>query len=275
MSTEARNPRSYNLDQLSAVEIVRLMNEEERVIFDALDKASEAIAIAAERVAGAFQAGGRTIIMGSGTSGRIAMMDAAEMPPTFGVEPDRFIALISGGNAAHGQAIEDAEDDEYAAITMLNDLQPDRNDVVIGLTASGRTPFAVAGVRHARQKGLWTCGIANSPMSLLLEVAEHPILLATGPEVLTGSTRLKAGTAQKLALNRISTAAMVLSGKVIENLMVDVKAKNQKLKERCARIVRDLSTVTYDEAWQLLEANEWSVRRVLRILGRTEVSAAT
>ena len=263
MNTESRNPRSYNLDKLSSREIVRLMNQEERAVTLALDAAEESIAIAAEHAAQSFQDGGRVIYIGSGTSGRVAMMDAAEMPPTFGLDSHHFVAIISGGDQAERRATEDAEDDEHAAIDKLNNLELTPTDIVIGVAASGRTPFVVAGVRHARQKGLWTCGIANTSKSVLLSVAEHPILLDTGPEILTGSTRLKAGTAQKLALNRISTASMVLSGKVIENLMVDVKANNQKLKERCARIVRDLSDATYDEAWELLKQHDWNVRKVL------------
>lgn len=248
---------------MSAREIVRLMNEEEQSVMRALKLAEDSLAKVAERVAQAFMNDGRVIYVGAGTSGRMAAMDAAEMPPTFGVDSDRFLTLVAGGTEAVSQSVEDAEDDEYAAIAALNDLRVSRKDVVIGVAASGRTPFVVAAVRHARQKGVWTCGIANNRLVPLLEAADLGILLDTGPEVLTGSTRLKAGTAQKLALNRISTAAMVLSGKVIENLMVDVKANNQKLKERCARIVTELTDKTYDEAWELLEASDWNIRTVL------------
>ncbi len=263
MGTEARNPRSYGLDKMNARELVRLMNEEEGIVMRALYGAEEALSIAIDHAAKAFQNGGRVIYVGSGTSGRIATADAAEMPPTFGLDPDCFVALVSGGSSAVGQAVEDAEDDPHAAIEGLNELRASRKDVVIGVAASGATPFVLGGLRHARQKGIWTCGIANNKGAPIFEVADHSILLDTGPEVLTGSTRLKAGTAQKMALNRISTGAMVLSGKVIENLMVDVKAKNAKLKDRCARIVKELAPVTYDEAWDLLEAHDWSIRRVL------------
>ena len=230
MATEAHNPRSYGLDQMSSKEIIALMNDEEAAVLRALKEAEEPLAIAAERVAVAFKAGGRIIYVGAGTSGRVAAADAAEMPPTFGVDADRFLALIAGGTSAGQTAIEDAEDDIHASITALNELGLTRKDVVIGIAASGSTPFVVSAVRHAQQKGVWTCGIANNRGSTLLEAADLGILLDTGPEVLTGSTRLKAGTSQKLALNRISTAAMVLSGKVIENLMVDVRAKNRNLK---------------------------------------------
>lgn len=266
MGTESRNPRSYGLDKMSSREIVRLMDEEEQFVLRALQAVEEPIAITAEKVAEAFQRGGRILYVGAGTSGRMATMDAAEMPPTFGIEPDRFIAVIAGGAQAGTTAIEDAEDDSHAGIVALNNLAVNPDDVVIGLAASGTTPFVVAAVRHARQKGVWTAGIANNAKSPLLEAADLGIFLNTGPEILTGSTRLKAGTSQKLALNRISTAAMVLSGKVVENLMIDVKAKNQKLKDRCARIVCELSTATRDEAYQLLEQKDWNIRRVLATL---------
>jgi N-acetylmuramic acid 6-phosphate etherase len=251
---------------MSAREIVRLMNEEEQAVMRALAAAEGAIAEAAEQAAAAFQRGGRIIYVGAGTSGRVATADAAEMPPTFGVDGNRFVALIAGGTAAGGTAIEDAEDNVHASITALNDLKLDRNDVLIGIAASGSTPFVVSAVRHARQKGVWTCGIANNRNAPLLESADLAIFLDTGPEILTGSTRLKAGTSQKLVLNRISTAAMVLSGKVVENLMIDVKAKNAKLKDRCARIVCDLAPITRDEAWDLLESNGWSIRKALDAL---------
>ena len=166
-------------------------------------------------------------------------------------------------------SIEDAEDDPHSAIVALNALKLNSRDVVIGVAASGMTAFVVAGVRHAREKGVWTCGIANNRGAPLLQEADHAVLLDTGPEVLTGSTRLKAGTAQKLALNRISTAAMVLSGKVVENLMVDVKANNRKLKERCARIVCELTTATFDEACTMLERHDWNIREVVVQLNRS------
>lgn len=265
MSTETRNPRSFGLDKMSAQEIVRLMNEEEMTVMRALQSAEAAIALAAEKAGEAYQRGGRVIYVGAGTSGRIASMDAAEMPPTFGIPGDRFVALHAGGNAAMGQAVEDAEDDPHAAIADLNALDANRSDVVIGIAASGRTPYVLGAIRHARAKGIWTCAVVNNRQSPLVDEADHAVVLETGPEVLTGSTRLKAGTAQKLVLNRISTIAMVLNGKVIENLMVDVKAKNHKLKERCVRIVRDLTNLTEDEAREQLESQAWNVRQVLDV----------
>lgn len=263
MSTESRNPRSFGLDKMSAREIVRLMDEEEHQVLRAVRHAADTIALVAERVSSIISAGGRIFYVGAGTSGRIALMDAAEMPPTFGTPADMFVAITAGGADAVAVAVETAEDDEHAAIVALNQHRVNRKDGVIGLTAGGRTPFVLAAIRHARQKGAWTCGIANNKGAPLLALADVSILLDTGPEILTGSTRLKAGTAQKLVLNRISTAAMVLQGKVIRNLMVDVHPGNSKLKERSVRIVRELTMLTEEEARAWLERHNWQIRSVI------------
>lgn len=251
---------------MTSEEIVRLMVEEEQAVNRAVSSATNHIAIAAERAAEAYQRGGRIIYVGAGTSGRIATMDAAEMVPTFGLANDRFVAIVAGGQSADSKAIEDAEDDEHAAVQDLNVIGLNRKDIVIALAASGRTPFVIAAAKHARQKGVWTCGIANNKKVPLFDAVDLPLLLDTGPELLTGSTRLKAATAQKLVLNAISTTAMVLSGKVVENLMVDVKANNQKLRERCVRILRDLTTVSESEAERVLAAHNWNIRQALSVL---------
>lgn len=254
---------------MSACEIVRLMNEEDYIVLRAMQAAEEKLALAAEKVAGTFKKGGRIVYVGAGTSGRIAALDAAEMEPTFGVEEGRFVALQAGGAHALARSIEDAEDDEYLAIRDINALELSRKDIVVGISASGRTPYVLAAVHHAKRKGIWTCGIANVRQSPLLEISSLAILLDTGPEVLTGSTRLKAGTSQKLVLNAISTAAMVLCGKVIENLMVDVLPKNSKLKARCVRILREVTTLTEEEALQCLEKHQWDVRAALAEVQKT------
>jgi N-acetylmuramic acid 6-phosphate etherase len=263
MNTESRNPRSTNLDKMSALEIVELMTDEESVVVDALRAASAGLALAATKAAEAFQHGARVIYVGAGTSGRIAVMDAAEMPPTFGIGPDRFVAVMAGGDSSERRAVEKAEDDPDAAGKELTKLGLNRSDVVIGVAASGRTPFVLGAIKHARSYNIWTCGIACNPGAPLIEAADLGILLDTGPEVLTGSTRLKAGTAQKLALNRISTVAMVLSGKVVSNLMVDVRASNEKLRERCVSIVCELTSLSESEARRALEKSDWSIRAVL------------
>ncbi|MCC6402617.1 MAG: N-acetylmuramic acid 6-phosphate etherase [Fimbriimonadaceae bacterium] len=275
MGTESRHPRSIGLDRMSAREIVRLMNEEDAAVLSAVSRAELGLARAAEAAARAYQAGGRVVYVGAGTSGRIATADAAEMPPTFGVPASKFVAIVAGGEAAGRTAVESAEDNGHLAIEELEEIGLARDDFVVCVAASGRTPFVVAAARHAKQKGVPTCGIANNRDSELLEAVDLPILLDTGPEVLTGSTRLKAGTSQKLALNAISTAAMVLSGKVIENLMVDVAAKNDKLKERCVRIVCELTTLHEDEARQLLESHAWNIRRVVAVVRATEPAATS
>lgn len=255
---------------MSAREIVRLMNEEDAAVLRAVSQAEAGLAQAAEAAARAYQAGGRVVYVGAGTSGRIATSDAAEMPPTFGIPATKFVAIVAGGEAAGKSAIESAEDDGHLAIEELERIGLGREDFVVCVAASGRTPFVVAAARHAVQKGVLTCGIANNREAEILEIVDLPILLDTGPEILTGSTRLKAGTSQKLALNAISTAAMVLSGKVIENLMVDVTAKNDKLKERCVRIVCELTTVHEDEAMRLLESHNWNIRRVVAVVRASE-----
>ena len=230
MGTEARNPRSIGLDKMTPQEIVRLMNEEEHQVIRAMKAAEPQLAEAIAQCAEVYNGGGRIVYVGAGTSGRVARMDAAEMPPTFGIDNTRFIALTAGGDEAASNAIEDAEDEVHSAMEGINKLGLGPGDALIALAASGRTPYVVAAAKHAGAKGVWTCGIANNPGAPLFDHVDLAILLETGPEVLTGSTRLKAGTSQKLALNTISTGTMVLAGKVVENLMIDVKAKNHKPK---------------------------------------------
>jgi N-acetylmuramic acid 6-phosphate etherase len=194
-------------------------------------------------------------------------MDAAEKPPTFGIGPDRFVAVMAGGGPSARQSVERAEDNPDAAEKELRRLGVNKGDIVIGIAASGRTPFVLGAIKLARSYNIWTCGIACNPGTPVIETADLGILLDTGPEVLTGSTRLKAGTAQKLALNRISTAAMVLSGKVVSNLMVDVKASNEKLKDRCVRIVHELTGMSEEDSRAALERHDWDIRAVLDAQG--------
>lgn len=266
--TEQRNTRSTALDRLSSAEIVALMNHEEVAALDAVNDAAPEISEAAEHVAATYLDGGRVLYLGAGTSGQIAVMDAAEIPATFGVDPNRFGALIVGP-AGVPAAITTSEDDEAAAPVALDASRFDNNDMVIGIAASGSTPFVVSGVGYARRLGCQTCGIANNPASPLLEAAALSIFLDTGPEVLTGSTRLKAGTAQKLALNRISTTAMVLAGRVTSNLMVELAPATAKLRDRCLRIVRELTGVEQDRAAELLEQAGWSIRAAVTAHNRT------
>jgi N-acetylmuramic acid 6-phosphate etherase len=262
--TEQRNPASRGLGEMPAAAVIRLMNQEEHRALTAVEQAAPLLARAAERISAVFSGGGRTVFLGSGTSGRIALQEAAELPPTFGVPPESFLVLTVGGPLMDPTAITRAEDDEQAAPQALRAMQIGLGDAVIGLAASGTTPFVRAGVQAASHAGAWTCGIAHNPGAPLLADGELGILLDTGPEVLTGSTRLKAGTAQKLALNRITTAAMVLAGRVADNHMIELTGSNAKLRARAIRIVMDLAALGEPEARQRLEAAGWSVRAVLQ-----------
>jgi N-acetylmuramic acid 6-phosphate etherase len=267
--TERRNPRTTRIDELTADRIVALMNEEEHDALRAVEAATTEISEASQRAAAAFAAGGRVVYLGAGTSGHIAAMDALEIAATFGVEPGRFRALIAAGGAASAR-VADSEDDPDAVVRALDEMQIGSPDMVIGVAASGSTPFVVAGVAHARARGAFTCGVANNPCTPLLGASDLPLLLDTGPEVITGSTRLKAGTAQKLALNRISTTAMVLAGRVISNLMVDVRPATDKLRARCVRIVQELVSVDEARARYRLERTDWSVRAALNLTDMDE-----
>lgn len=262
--TEQRNPASSQLGELPALDVVTLMNREEHCVLNAVKQATPLLALTAEKVASSFRIRGRTVFIGAGTSGRIALQEAAELPPTFGVSQDCFVVMAAGGELMGPTAITRSEDDMVAAPSALGRLRVGATDVVLGLAASGTTPFVRAGLQAAAHVGAWTCGIANNPDAPLLEDGDIGILLDTGPEILTGSTRLKAGTAQKLALNRITTAAMVLAGRVAGNHMVDLTGSNEKLRRRALRIVMDLTGLSESEAGERLEHADWSVRAALQ-----------
>ncbi|MFC1429673.1 N-acetylmuramic acid 6-phosphate etherase [Streptacidiphilus sp. N1-3] len=266
--TEQRNAASYHLDTLDSLGVVELMNREEQRALDAVGEASGQLATVAQRVADCVQAGGRVVLLGAGTSGRLALQEVAELPPTFGLSPEIFHVLAAGSAAMGPAVITNTEDDTEAAPTALAAQGIGPADVVIGLAASGTTPFVRSGIKAATQLGSWTCGIANNPGTPLLTDGNYGVLLDTGPEVLTGSTRLKAGTAQKLALNRITTAAMVVGGRVIENHMLDVTGSNAKLRLRALRIVSDVTGWDDSRVRTTLEQNAWSVRAALKGAGR-------
>jgi N-acetylmuramic acid 6-phosphate etherase len=254
-------------------EILRLMNAEDRKVPDAVEKAFPRIAEAVEILVEAWGAGGRWIYVGAGTSGRIAALDAAECPPTFGVPPGRVVALVAGGDTATTKAVENAEDDREVAKRDLESLSLRSKDVVIGLAASGSTPYVVSAVRHAAGAGCATIGISNNEGTKLSAEARVAVELPTGPEVLTGSTRLKAGTSQKLVLNMLSTAAFTRRGKTYENLMVDMQAKNEKLERRSRRIVSEAAGVSETEAEGLLVAADGSAKIAL-VMGKTGLTAS-
>lgn len=235
--TEQRNPRSMNIDQLSALEIVTLMNQEDRQVPLAIEAVLPQIAQAVETIVSAFQQGGRLIYLGAGTSGRLGVLDASECPPTFGVSDEMVKGIIAGGKFAIRYPVEGAEDNQSAAIDDLCAIKFSAQDVLVGIAASGRTPYVLSALNYAKQLGAITISIASNPHSAMAQIADIAIDTVVGAEILTGSSRLKSGTAQKLVLNMLTTASMILLGKCYENLMVDVQASNEKLKARAIRIV--------------------------------------
>ena len=235
--TEQRNPNSMNVDCLSALEIVQLMNEEDKQVPLAIEKCLPQIAQAVECIVAAFQQGGRLVYIGAGTSGRLGVLDASECPPTFGVSPEMVKGIIAGGERALRHPIEGAEDSKAQAVVDLQTIQFSSKDVLVGIAASGRTPYVIGALEYAKSLGSVTVSIASNPNSAMANIVDIAIDTVVGPEVLTGSSRLKSGTAQKLVLNMLTTASMILMGKCYQNLMVDVQASNEKLKARAIRIV--------------------------------------
>src|SRR6266404_3505133 len=239
--SEQRNGTSKNLDRMSTLEIVRLMNREDRKVAVAVGRELPAIARAVDAIVGAIRNGGRLIYAGAGSSGRMAVLDAAECPPTFGTSPKLVQALIAGGRRAVTGAVEGAEDSLANAERDLREVKLTRRDVVVGITASGATPYVLSALEYARKLGATTVAITVNPRTPVARLAKILIATEVGPEVLTGSTRLKAGTSQKMVLNMLSTAAMARLGHVYENLMIDVKASNQKVSDRIVRILAEAS----------------------------------
>jgi N-acetylmuramic acid 6-phosphate etherase len=266
--TEARNPSSVDLDALSSLEIVRLMNAEDARVPPAVAEVAEAIAGAIDVIADRLRSDGRLIYVGAGTSGRLGVLDATECPPTFNSPPGQVVGLIAGGRDALTRAVEGAEDHPEYAEADLRDIGFSAGDVLVGIATSGRTPYVVGALRYARSVGAPTIGLACVPDSELAAHADVMIAPLVGPEVLTGSTRLKAGTATKLVLNTLTTGSMVRLGKTFGNLMVDLRATNTKLKARTNRIVRYLLGVAADEADALLARCNGELKTAL-IVGRT------
>jgi N-acetylmuramic acid 6-phosphate etherase len=277
--TEQRNPRSENLEKMSARELVEVFVEEEKLVQDALRNATAALVGAIQIVTESLRNGGRLFYVGAGSSGRIGVLDASEIPPTFGAPPDLVQGVIAGGLTALYRSAEGAEDEESAGALALDERRIKSHDVVIGITASGRTPFVLGALARAKSLGaktvLLTCnptvaGVADSgrPRSTPAATENFDLLiaLAVGPELLTGSTRLKAGTATKVALNIISTGAMVALGKVRGNLMIDLHAGSTKLRDRAVRVLAELAQCDYESARNLLEANDWDLRATLEKL---------
>ena len=260
LMTEQVNDRSKDIETQSIGEILRYMNDENRKITDAIEQCIPEIEEVTAGVISAFEKGGRLIYLGAGTSGRLGVLDASECPPTFGVSPDMVVGLIAGGDYALRNAIEGAEDDETIAEEQLRALNLVKEDVVVGISASGRTPYVAAGLAYANKVGCFTGAISNSPDALISKVASVGIEAITGPEVVTGSTRMKAGTAQKIILNMITTTAMIQVGKIFKGYMVDVQPTNQKLKQRATNILAKVTNLPQEDARKVLEDNHFDLK---------------
>ena len=260
LMTEQVNDRSKDIETQSISEILRYMNDENKIITQAIEQCIPEIEKVTAGVVQAFEKGGRLIYLGAGTSGRLGVLDASECPPTFGVSPEMVVGIIAGGDYALRNAIEGAEDDETLAEAQLRDLDLVKEDVVIGISASGRTPYVAAGLSYANKVGCFTGAISNSPNALISQVASVGIEAITGPEVVTGSTRMKAGTAQKIILNMITTTAMIQVGKIFKGYMVDVQPTNQKLKQRASNILAKITDLSPEDARRVLEENDFDLK---------------
>ena len=275
--TEQRNPNSMHVDSLSALDIVQLMNDEDKQVPLAIEKCLPQIAQAVECIVAAFQQGGRLVYIGAGTSGRLGVLDASECPPTFGVSPEMVKGIIAGGERALRHPIEGAEDSKAQAVVDLQTIQFSSKDVLVGIAASGRTPYVIGALEYAKSLGSVTVSIASNPNSAMANIVDIAIDTVVGPEVLTGSSRLKSGTAQKLVLNMLTTASMILMGKCYQNLMVDVQASNEKLKARAIRIVMqatDCDKALAEETLKQADQNaKLAIMMILSGLDRAQAEA--
>lgn len=262
LNTEKRNPHTYNIDKMNTGEILGIINRENANVTLAVEKALPEIEIVCNAVTDAVKAGGRVFYLGSGTSGRLGICDAAECPPTFGVPYDMFNGIIAGGENCMVKAAENAEDNETAGIEELKKRGFGTKDVLIGISASGSAAFVISAVKYAKSIGAKAFSVTNNPETELGKIADTDICADTGPEVITGSTRMKAGTAQKIILNMISTASMVKCGYVYENMMINLKPTNKKLKKRMIGIVTEILSCSDETAENLLEKHNWNIRLV-------------
>ncbi|WP_290521294.1 N-acetylmuramic acid 6-phosphate etherase [Aggregatibacter sp. oral taxon 458] len=266
MLSEQRNPNTLHIDTLSPLEVVTLLNHEDKQVAFAVEKNLPQIAQAVEHIVAAFQAGGRLVYIGAGTSGRLGVLDASECPPTFGVPSSMVVGLIAGGETALRNAVEGAEDNREAGEQDLRHIHFSRKDVLVGIAASGRTPYVIGGLQYAKQLGATTISLVSNPNAVMSDIADITITTAVGPEALTGSSRLKSGTAQKMVLNMLTTAAMIRLGKCYQNLMVDVQATNQKLKARAIRIVMQATDCDQTTAEQTLFMTHGNAKLAIMML---------
>lgn len=264
--SEKRNEKTRDIDDLPPESILTLINNEDSQVSLAVKRELPAIAAAVEKAVLSFRNGGRLIYQGAGTSGRLGVLDASECPPTFGVSPDRVIGLIAGGEQALRNAVEGAEDDVRAGMADLHGIRLTDRDTLVGIAVSGRTPYVLGGLRYAKEVGAATVSLTCNPDSEMAQIADVAISPVVGPEVLTGSTRLKSGTAQKLVLNMLSTTSMILIGKCYQNLMVDVQASNEKLRARATRIVMQATECEESEAVNVLKRADNNAKLAILML---------
>lgn len=264
--SETRNPRSADIDLMSSLELVTLINAEDRTVPEAVAATLPQIGRAVDAIVASLQAGGRLVYAGAGTSGRLGVLDASECPPTFGTPPELVVGLIAGGDAAIRHAVEGAEDDAAAGAADLEAIDLAARDVLVGIAVSGRTPYVIGALQHAASIGATTIAITCNPASPIAAMAQISIAPVVGPEVVTGSTRLKSGTAQKLVLNMLSTASMVRLGKTYGNLMVDMIASNRKLEARAARMVAEATGASLADATTALEQAGYSSKLAILML---------
>lgn len=276
LGTEASTTDRGDLDLLGTAQLVELMNAGDRRVADAVAERSAEIAAAVDGITARFRRGGRLIYIGAGTAGRIGVLDASECPPTFGTDPSMIVGLIAGGETAIRSAVENAEDDIEAAAASLREIELTEHDTVVGISASGRTPYVVGGLEFARATGALTVAIASNAASDIGAVADIAIEVVTGPEFISGSTRLKSGTAQKLVVNMLTTLSMIKLGKTHRGVMVDLLATNEKLHARSIRTVTELTGAAIDEASAALAAADGSVKLAILTLstGATADAAA-
>jgi N-acetylmuramic acid 6-phosphate etherase len=263
LTTESRNQETMQIDTAEALDILRIMNEQDQLVALAVKEVLPEVEAAVQFVFESFKNGGRLIYLGAGTSGRLGVLDAVECPPTFSTEPEMVVGLMAGGEGAFLKAVEGAEDDPELGVNDLKQLELTENDTVIGIAASGRTPYVIGALRYARSIGAKTVALSCNKNAAISKEADQAIEVIVGPEVLTGSTRLKSGTAHKMILNMISTSSMILLGKAYENLMVDVKVSNLKLKERAIGIIRKITGVSYEVALETLEKSDLQVKTAI------------
>ncbi|WP_282919800.1 N-acetylmuramic acid 6-phosphate etherase [Ignavigranum ruoffiae] len=263
LATESRNQATLNLDQMTSLQIIQQMNREDAKVAQAIAGQLGKIAQLIDAVINSFKQGGRLIYFGAGTSGRLGVLDAAECVPTFGVSADMVIGLIAGGQQAMTKAVEGAEDSQELGRADLQAIELSEKDTVVGIAASGRTPYVIGGLKYAAEVGAYRGSLACNPDAEISQYSQTAIEVQVGPEVLTGSTRLKAGTAQKLVLNMISTASMIGIGKAYQNLMIDVQPTNQKLVERAKRIIMQATEVDYQTASHYLLAADQHVKTAI------------